>query len=54
VSSWDTWNFHQVITYECIHTFYATADADEEEKIILHEKGTVKREYDDDFEDGDS
>jgi hypothetical protein len=40
---------HQDITYECIRTFYATADADEE-AVILHEKGTVESEYDDDFE----
>ncbi len=51
-SSLDTWNFHQNITYECICTFYATADADEED-IILHEKGTVESEYDNDFDDGE-
>jgi hypothetical protein len=44
--------FHQEITYECIHAFYATADADEDE-IILQEKGTVEIEYEDDFVDGD-
>ncbi len=43
---------HQDITYECICVFYATADADEED-VILHEKGTVESEYDDDFDDGD-
>jgi hypothetical protein len=32
--------------------FYATADAYEED-VILHEKGTVESEYDDDFDDGE-
>jgi hypothetical protein len=32
--------------------YYATADADEEGEI-LHEKGTVESEYDDDFDDGE-
>jgi hypothetical protein len=32
-----TWYFDQDITYECIRTFYAIADADEEE-IILRTK----------------
>jgi hypothetical protein len=44
---------HQEITYEYISSFYATADADEEE-IILREKGTVESEYEDDFADGDN
>jgi hypothetical protein len=52
VSSWDTWYFHQDITYECVRAIYATADADEEE-IVLREKGTVESEYDNDFEDGE-
>jgi hypothetical protein len=52
VSSWDTWYFHQDITYECICAFYATADADEEE-IILREKGTGESGYDNGFGDGD-
>jgi hypothetical protein len=43
---------HQDITYDCIHTLYATADADEE-YVILHEKGTVESEYDNDFNDGE-
>jgi hypothetical protein len=30
--------------------FHATADADEED-VILHEKGTVESEYDNDFDD---
>jgi hypothetical protein len=51
-SSWDTWYFHQDITYECIHTFYATVDVDEED-VILCEKGTVESEYNDDFGDGE-
>jgi hypothetical protein len=46
------WYFCQDITYECIHAFYATADADGEE-IILREKGTVESEYYNDFGDGD-
>jgi hypothetical protein len=50
VSSWDTWYFHQDITDECIRAFYATADADEED-VILHEKGTVESEYDNNFND---
>jgi hypothetical protein len=41
---------HQDITYECICAFYATADADEE-NVILHEKGTVESEYDDELDD---
>ena len=49
-SSWDTWYLHQDITYESIHAFYATADADEED-VILCEKGTVESEYDDEFND---
>jgi hypothetical protein len=36
----------------CIRAFNATADSDEEE-IILHEKGTVESEYDNDFWGGD-
>jgi hypothetical protein len=45
-------NFYQFCPYyECIRTFHVTADADEEE-VILHEKGTVESEYDDDFDDG--
>ncbi len=32
--------------------FYATADADKKE-VILHEKGTVESEYDDEFNDGE-
>jgi hypothetical protein len=52
VSSWDTWYFHQDITYECTRVFYATADTDEED-VILHEKGTVESEYDNDFDDGE-
>jgi hypothetical protein len=51
-SSLDTWYFYQDITYECIHAFYATADADEEEVILL-KKGTVGSEYDNDFNDGE-
>ncbi len=43
---------HQDITYECIQTFYATADANEE-SVILHEKGTVESEYDDELDGGD-
>jgi hypothetical protein len=43
---------HQDITYECIRTNYVTEDADEED-VILHEKGTVESEYDDDFDDGE-
>ncbi len=43
---------HQDITYECIHAFYATADANEED-VILHEKGTVESEYDDELYDGE-
>ncbi len=35
---------------ECIHAFYATSDADEEE-VILHEKGTVESKYGNDFDD---
>ncbi len=50
-SSWDTWYLHQDITYESIHAFYATSDADEED-VILHEKGTVESKYDDEFNDG--
>ncbi len=46
----DTWYCHHDITYECIRTYYATADADEED-VILHEKGTVESEYDNDFGD---
>jgi hypothetical protein len=49
-SSWDTWYLNQDITYESIHAFHATADADEED-VILHEKGTVESEYDDEFND---
>ncbi len=51
-SSWDTWYLHQDITYESIHAFYATADADEED-VIWREKGTVESEYDDEFNDGE-
>jgi hypothetical protein len=51
-SSWDTWYLHQDITYESIHAFYATADADEED-VILCEKGTVESEYDGEFNDGE-
>ncbi len=43
---------HQDITYECIRTFYATADANEE-YVILREKGTVESEYDDELDDGE-
>ncbi len=43
---------HQDITYECIRAYYATADADEED-VILHEKGTVESDYDNDFDDGE-
>ena len=43
---------HQDITYECICAYYATADADEED-VILHEKGNVESEYDNDFDDGE-
>jgi hypothetical protein len=43
---------HQDITYECICTFYATADADEKD-VILREKRTAKSEYDDTFDDGE-
>jgi hypothetical protein len=49
-SSWDTWYLNQDITYESIRTFYATADEDEED-VILREKGTVESEYDDEFND---
>ncbi len=42
---------HQDITYECIHAFYAIADADEED-VILCEKGTVESEYDNELDDG--
>jgi hypothetical protein len=31
---------------------YSTADADEED-VILREKGTVKSEYDNDFDNGE-
>ncbi len=34
----------------CIRTFYATADADEE-NVILREKGTVESEYDNELDD---
>ncbi len=51
-SSWDTWYLHQDITYECIHAFYATADADEED-VILHEKVSVESECDDELNDGE-
>ncbi len=44
---------HQDVTYKCIHAFYATADADEED-VILCEKGTVKSEYDNEFDDGEN
>ncbi len=43
---------HQDITYESIHAFYATADADEED-VILRQKGTVESEYDSEFNDGE-
>ena len=43
---------HQDITYESICAFYASADEDEED-VILREKGTVESEYDDDLDDGD-
>jgi hypothetical protein len=43
---------HQDITYECIHAFYAAADADEED-VILREKGTAESEYDDEFDNGE-
>jgi hypothetical protein len=43
---------HQDITYESIRVFYATADEDEED-LILREKGTVESEYDDEFDDGE-
>jgi hypothetical protein len=52
-SSRDTWYLHQDITYESIRAFYATADADEEEDVILREKGTVESEYDNEFGDGE-
>jgi hypothetical protein len=32
--------------------FYATADTDEED-VILHKKGTLEGEYDNDFADGE-
>jgi hypothetical protein len=48
----DTWYFHQDITYEYIRAFNATADADEDD-VILHEKGTVESEYENDFNDGE-
>jgi hypothetical protein len=50
--SWDTWYLHQDINYDCIHAFYATADADEEDVILL-KKGTVESVYDDEFNDGE-
>ncbi len=45
---------HSIIGHvsESIHVFYATADADEED-VILHEKGTVESEYDDEVNDGE-
>ncbi len=43
---------HQDITYESIRAFYATADEGEED-VILHEKGTVESEYNDEFDDGE-
>ncbi len=43
---------HQDITYESIHVFHATADADEED-VMLREKGTEESEYDDDLNDGE-
>ncbi len=43
---------HQDITYECIRTFYATSDADEED-VMLCEKGTVESEYGNDFDNGE-
>jgi hypothetical protein len=43
---------HQDITYECIHVFYAAADADEED-VILHKKGTVESGYDNEFDVGE-
>ena len=52
IFSRDTWYLHQDITYESIRAFYATADADEED-VILHKKGTVESEYDDEFNDGE-
>ncbi len=51
-SSWDTWCLHQDITNESIRAFYAKADEDEE-NVILREKGTVESEYDDEFNDGE-
>jgi hypothetical protein len=42
----------QDITYECTCAFYATADADAED-VILHEKGTVESEYDNELDDGE-
>ncbi len=51
-SSWDTWYLHQDFTYESIRVFYATAD-EVEEDVILHEKGTVESEYDNEFNDGE-
>jgi hypothetical protein len=51
-SSWDNWYLHQDITYESICAFHATADEDEED-VILCEKGTVEREYDNEFNDGE-
>ncbi len=51
-SSWDTWYLHQDIIYESFRAFYATADEDEED-VILREKGTVESEYDDEFDDGE-
>jgi hypothetical protein len=50
-SLWYTWYLHQDITYESIRAFYATADEDEED-VILCEKGTVESEYDNEFNDG--
>jgi hypothetical protein len=43
---------HQDITCECIRAFYTTANADEEDVILL-KKGTVESEYEDEFNDGE-
>ncbi len=41
-----------LVFYESIRAFYATADADEDD-VILHQKGTVESEYDNEFNDGE-
>ncbi len=47
-----SWYLHQDITYESICAFYATAVEDEED-VILREKGTVESEYYNEFNDGE-